>query len=77
MGVLALRTWAPVIPCHISGARFFDNPFLAYLVRHSIRVRYGPPVDLSAFRGREKERAAQQEASELIMAKVRELGRDA
>jgi 1-acyl-sn-glycerol-3-phosphate acyltransferase len=76
VGVLALWSGATVIPCHISGAKYHANPFISYLVRHKIRVRYGRPVDLSAFAGRERQREAQQEASELIMAKIRELGRE-
>ena len=73
VGVLALRTGAPVIPCHISGTRYCYSPFAAFFVRHRVRVRYGRPVDLSAFRGREKDRDAARQASELIMARIREL----
>jgi len=76
VGVLALRTGAPVIPCHISGTTYHANPFAAFFTRHAARIRYGPPVDLSAFRGREKDRAAAQAASELIMAKIKELAPD-
>lgn len=73
VGLLALRTGATVIPCHLSGARYFDNPFLAYFVRHRMRVRFGPPVDLSAFRGRERDKSAPDEAAALIMQKIMEL----
>jgi 1-acyl-sn-glycerol-3-phosphate acyltransferase len=73
VGLLALRTGSTVIPCHIGGTRYFDNPFAAYFVRHRVRVRFGKPVDLSAFRGRERDRSAHQEASELIMQRVMEL----
>ena len=73
VGVFALRTGATVVPCHISGTRYFENPFLAYFVRHRTRIRYGKPVDLSAYQGREKDRAVQQEVSELVMARIREL----
>lgn len=66
VGVLALRTGATVIPCHISGTRYFDNPFLAFFVRHNVRIKFGPPVDLSAFAGREKDKAAPDEATALI-----------
>jgi 1-acyl-sn-glycerol-3-phosphate acyltransferase len=72
--VLALWSGATVIPCHISGTKYHSNPIRSYLARHQIRVRYGAPVDLSAFAGRAKQREAQQEVSELIMAKIRELG---
>jgi 1-acyl-sn-glycerol-3-phosphate acyltransferase len=73
VGVLALRTGATVIPCHISGTTFRDNPFAAYFVRHRARIKYGSPVDLSEFRGQERDRDAAQRASELIMSKIHEL----
>lgn len=73
VGLLALRSGATVVPCHISGTRYFDSPFAAYLVRHRMRIRYGPPIDLSAFAGREKDREAHEEASALIMEKIRAL----
>jgi 1-acyl-sn-glycerol-3-phosphate acyltransferase len=73
VGVLALRTGATVIPCHISGTTFRYSPFAAYFVRHRARIKYGRPVDLSAFRGKERDRDAAQHASELIMHKINEL----
>ncbi|MBU0616687.1 MAG: 1-acyl-sn-glycerol-3-phosphate acyltransferase, partial [Planctomycetes bacterium] len=73
VGVLALRTGATVIPCHISGTTFRYSPFAAYFVRHRVRIKYGRPVDLSQFRGKERDRDAAQRASELIMSKINEL----
>lgn len=73
VGLIALRTGATVIPCHISGTRYFNNPFAAIFFRHNVRIRYGRPIDLSAFAGREKDKAAAEEASELIMQRIREL----
>jgi 1-acyl-sn-glycerol-3-phosphate acyltransferase len=73
VGVLALRSGATVIPCHISGTRYRANPLAAFFVRHAVRIKYGRAVDLAGFRGREKDRRAAQEASELIMAKINEL----
>jgi 1-acyl-sn-glycerol-3-phosphate acyltransferase len=74
VGVIALRTGAPVIPVHISGAKYHDSPFAGYFLRHNVRIRYGKPVDLSRFAGRERDREAAQEASELVMQRIRELG---
>lgn len=70
IGLLALRTGATVIPCHISGTRYFDSPFAALFARHHVRIRYGKPVDLSAFAGRAKDRAAHEEASALVMERI-------
>jgi 1-acyl-sn-glycerol-3-phosphate acyltransferase len=74
VGLLALRTGAAVIPCHISGTVYSPAPLRALLSRHKMRIRYGRPVDLSALRGREQERDAVRQAGELIMNRVRELG---
>ncbi len=71
---LALRSGATVIPVNVSGATPHDSPFKAIFLRHRMRVRFGRPLDLAAFRGRERDRAAQQEAADLIMRRIRELG---
>ncbi len=76
VGALALRTGAPVIPCHISGTRHSENPFLALFHRHRVRVRYGPPVDLTALRGQERAPDAPQRASEIIMNAIWSLAPD-
>jgi 1-acyl-sn-glycerol-3-phosphate acyltransferase len=73
VGLLALRSGVPVIPCHISGTRYTENPIAAYFVRHHARIKYGKPVDLSGFRGREKDKDAHRQATELIMARINEL----
>jgi 1-acyl-sn-glycerol-3-phosphate acyltransferase len=84
VGMLALRSGATVIPCYIDGTRppwvgrrtkFTDMlsmvvPFFQF---HRARVRYGTAVDLSAWKGREKDRAAYREVAEHIMAKVMSL----
>jgi 1-acyl-sn-glycerol-3-phosphate acyltransferase len=76
VGALALRTGAPVIPCHISGTTFTRTVFGSYLQRHRVRLRFGQPVDLSRFRGREREPEAAREATEVIMAQIAALRPD-
>lgn len=73
VGVLALRSGATVIPCHISGTTYRSNPFAAFFIRHRVRIKFGPPIDLSAYRDRAKDREAPQEVSELVMRKINEL----
>ncbi len=81
VGMLALRSGATVVPALISGttqpfyarrSRLLDaiSVIVPFLRRHHARVRYGPPIDLSAWRGREKDREAHREASERIMAEI-------
>jgi 1-acyl-sn-glycerol-3-phosphate acyltransferase len=77
VGTLALRTGATVIPCHIRGTRYAHSPFVSLFRRHRVYVRYGPAVDLSAFRGRERDKDAPQQASDAIMAAIRALGAQA
>lgn len=73
VGVLALRSGAVVIPCHISGTRYHSNPFVAFFVRHRVTVKYGKPIDLSEFAGIERQRETAHRASELIMRRIDEL----
>ena len=73
IGLIALRSNATVIPCHISGTKYVYNPFLAYFHRHKARIRYGKPLDLSAFRRRERDKDTAQQVSDFIMAKIHEL----
>lgn len=77
VGAIALRTGVPVIPVHISGAQYRDNPFASFFVRHHVQVRYGKPIDLSEYRGRERDKEAAREVAALIMQRIQELGRDA
>jgi len=76
IGVLALRSGATVIPCYISGTVYAFSPFKSYFLRHLVRVRYGRPVDLTAFAGRQRDPQAAQEAADLIMASIRRLAQD-
>lgn len=70
---LALRSGAPVIPVHISGTRWSESVFWPFFRRHHAVVRFGPPVDLSAYRDRMRDREAIDEATELIMQRIRDL----
>jgi len=73
VGVLAMRSGAVVVPCHISGTHYSDAVSLSFFRRHRVRVRYGKPVDLSAFKADDRERSTMQLASELIMREIRAL----
>ncbi|MBN2445273.1 MAG: MFS transporter [Phycisphaerae bacterium] len=73
IGTLALRSGATVIPCHLSGTTYVYNPFACLFRRHSVRIRYGPPIDLSAFQGREKDQNVAQEVADHIMRKINAL----
>ncbi|MCA9256408.1 MAG: MFS transporter, partial [Phycisphaerales bacterium] len=70
VGMLALRSGAPVIPAYIDGIKYYDSTVKPFLTRHKAVVRYGEPVDLSEFKGREKDREAYKAASEKIMEAI-------
>jgi 1-acyl-sn-glycerol-3-phosphate acyltransferase len=53
--VVALKTNAPIVPCYIEGAPYRGTPWSPFLMRARARVRYGQPIDLSPYSGREKD----------------------
>jgi 1-acyl-sn-glycerol-3-phosphate acyltransferase len=73
VGMLALRSGATVVPAHISGIAYSDGVIGPFLRRHHAEVRYGPPIDLSPWHGREKDRDAYREVSEHIMQAIMRL----
>ncbi|MFQ5490020.1 MAG: lysophospholipid acyltransferase family protein [Phycisphaerae bacterium] len=72
VALLALRTGAPVIPCHISGTVYRENVAAGFLARHRARIRFGPVVDLSDLAG-ETDRQAVTRATERIAARIGDL----
>ncbi len=66
IGLLALRSGAVVVPAYISGTRYSDSVVVPFLRRQRARVRFGRPVDLSRWAGRDKEREAYREVAEEI-----------
>jgi 1-acyl-sn-glycerol-3-phosphate acyltransferase len=84
VGMLALRSGATVIPVYIGGTRspwqgsrskYVDRlgMVVPFFQLHNAWVHFGRPVDLSAWKGRERDRAAYREATEHIMARVLDL----
>jgi 1-acyl-sn-glycerol-3-phosphate acyltransferase len=51
VAMLALRTGATVIPAYLSGNKHRSNIVKGLLARHNTTIRFGPPVDLSEFKG--------------------------
>lgn len=74
--MMALHSRATVIPAFISGTRYADTVTGSFFQRHSARVRYGKPIDLSAYYGRVREPGVVEEVAELMMARIRELAED-
>ncbi len=72
--LLALRSGAPVIPAFIAVAAP-PRGVLADWVRPAggVRVVFGPPVDLTAYRGRPVTRARLRAATDLLMRRIADL----
>jgi 1-acyl-sn-glycerol-3-phosphate acyltransferase len=70
VALLALRGGATVVPAYITGLHPSRSIYRAFFRRHQAVVRYGPPIDLARWRGREKDRAAYREAAEHIMEAI-------
>jgi len=73
IALIALRTRTPVLPVHVSGVRYDDNVPITFFRRHRARVRYGKPIDLSAYYDRPRDRGVQREVADLIMQRISEL----
>jgi 1-acyl-sn-glycerol-3-phosphate acyltransferase len=70
IALLALRSRAPVIPVHISGTRHSESILWTFLRRHRARIRYGKPVDLSAFYGRPVDKALRDQVGRIILERI-------
>lgn len=66
VAMLALKTGVPVIPAYISGTKYRYNVIPSLLARHRAKVRFGKPLDLSAFGGPEATRAQIRAATNAI-----------
>ena len=70
LALLALRSGAPVIPAYVSGIQYSDAVFTPFLRRNHAVVRFGPPVDLSRWKGHEKDRVVYHQVVRHIMDRI-------
>ncbi|MGB0715157.1 MAG: MFS transporter [Phycisphaerae bacterium] len=77
VAMLALRGNAQVIPAYISGGIYRDTVVAGLMMPHKLRVRYGPPVDLSEFRGKRVDRDVLQAATQKIYESIKALSPEA
>jgi 1-acyl-sn-glycerol-3-phosphate acyltransferase len=71
---LALSTDAPVYPVYIDGAPVAPSMVRAFCSPARVRLIYGEPIDLSAYRGKRKSQEMLREVTDLIMNAVAALG---
>jgi 1-acyl-sn-glycerol-3-phosphate acyltransferase len=60
--LVALKARALVVPCYIHGAPYRRYPWSPLLMPARVEVRFGEPIDLAEFHGREGESGVVQEA---------------
>lgn len=73
IALLALVARVKVVPVHIRGVRYNDNIPLTFFRRHHARVRFGEPIDLSAYYDGAHNREVRQKVAELIMKRIWDL----
>lgn len=71
---LALNTNAPVYPVYIDGSPVGPTLVTSIFRRARTRLVYGPPIDLSQFRGQRKSPELLHEITETIMTAIAQLG---
>lgn len=75
VALLALQTGATVVPAFISGVTYYESAVRSFFARHRVKVRYGPPVDLSDIQS--KDREAAREATSRIWSAILALKEEA
>ena len=72
--LLALHSRVPVIPVHISGTRHSESAAWSFLRRHRVRIRYGKPIDLSAWYDKPLDKELRDQLGRIILQKIRGAG---
>lgn len=67
---LALRAQAPVFPVYIHGTPQKDDMVTPFYTPSRVRVTFGEPIDLSAYRNRPKSRPVLMEVTRLLMERL-------
>ncbi len=71
---LALHSRAPVLPVFISGAPQSERMVAPFHTFSRVRVKYGEPIDLSAYLGRRISQELLREVADLLRSRLAELG---
>jgi 1-acyl-sn-glycerol-3-phosphate acyltransferase len=74
VGLLALKSGAPVIPAHISGTPSYDSVFAAIITPSHSLVSFGEPMLSAPIEGRKPGREEMEAVARRVLERVRELG---
>jgi 1-acyl-sn-glycerol-3-phosphate acyltransferase len=71
--LVALKAGVPIVPAHIEGAPYRGQPYSPFFMRARVKVRFGEPLDLTAYLGRDREPGVIGEVIVLAMKEVARL----
>lgn len=71
---LALRAQVPVFPVYLHGTPQKGSMATPFYTPSRVRVTYGEPIDLSAYRDKPKSRPVLMEVTRLLMERLAEIG---
>jgi 1-acyl-sn-glycerol-3-phosphate acyltransferase len=73
VAMLALMSGAPVVPAFIFGVNVYKGMVADFVHKSKVRVVYGAPMRFEQFKGRERDEAAREEVTQLIMAAIKKM----
>jgi 1-acyl-sn-glycerol-3-phosphate acyltransferase len=71
--LIALKARVPVIPCYLEGAPYAGTIVRSLLRSDKVTVRFGQPMDLSPYYGREREREVLEELTRRFLREIARL----
>jgi 1-acyl-sn-glycerol-3-phosphate acyltransferase len=71
--LVALKANVPIVPCYIRGSPFRRHTWSPLLMPARVEVRFGRPIEMAEFHGREDEHEAIQEITRRALKAIAEL----
>lgn len=72
--LVALKARVPVIPCYIHGSPYGGTIWSSFFMPARVHVHIGPPIDLSEYFGREKDRQVLELVTQRLLREIAALG---
>jgi 1-acyl-sn-glycerol-3-phosphate acyltransferase len=74
VALIALKARVPIIPCYVEGTPYDGTTLGAFLMHARVKVVVGQPIDVSEYRGREKERGVLEDLTRRLIKEIARLG---
>jgi 1-acyl-sn-glycerol-3-phosphate acyltransferase len=71
--LIALKARVPVVPCYIEDSPYDRYVWSPFFLRARVRVRFGEPIDLSEYFGRERENGVVKELTRRCIGEIARL----